>query len=147
MSTIKQFVVAVQTGQTNTTRALTAMLVRPGRYTSDPNWQAFQQQYCLNTLPGWLRKMLKDNNLSDKEIDHMDEWPDEEKETLRLALVAAIQANRNTVFSWHLYDGAVSANHVEGANGGGDLQIAFRSPRANVRSSALTFGDISVLIR
>lgn len=146
-STIKQFVVAVQTGQTNTTRALTAMLVRPGHYTNDANWQAFQQPYCLNTLPGWLRKMLKDNNLSDKEIDHMDEWPGEEKELMRQALVQAIQANRNVVFSWQLYDGAVSANHVEGAGESGDLRIAFRSPRANVRSSALTYGDISVLIR
>jgi len=146
-STIKQFVVAVQTGQTNTTRALTSMFVRPGRYTNDPNWQAFQQPYCLNTLPGWLRKMLKGNNLSDQEIDHMDEWPNEEKEAVRLALVAAIQANRDTVFSWQLYDGSVSANAVEGVGGANDIRIAFKSPRANVRSSALTYGDISVLIR
>ena len=147
MSTIKQFVVAVQTGQTNTTRALTSMFVRPGHYTGDPNWQAFQQPYALNTLPGWLRTMLKNNNLSDKEIDHMDEWPNEEKEQVRQALVQAILANRNAVFSWQLYDGSVSANAVEGAGGSGDLRIAFRSPRANVRSSALTYGDISVLIR
>lgn len=147
MSTIKQFVLAVQTGQTNTTRALTAMFVRPGHYTGDPNWQAFQQAYALNTLPGWLRTMLKNNNLSDGEVDHINEWPNEEKEQVRQALVEAIQQNRSAVFSWQLYDGSVSANAIEGVGGAREIKIAFKSPRANVRSSALTYGDISVLIR
>ena len=147
MSSIKQFVVAVQTGQTNTTRALTSMFVRPGHYTSDPHWQEFQQPYALNTLPSWAKDILKKNGLSDGEVNHINEWPNEEKEQVRQALVQAIQQNRSAVFSWQLYDGSVSANDVEGVGGANDIRIAFKSPRANVRSSALTFGDISVLIR
>ena len=146
MSTIKKFVAAIQTGRTNTTRALEQLFANPGRHGSNPNFPQLNTPNALNRpLAAWVQSELRAVGLTEPEIAHVDGWPDAEKEQVRQALVAAIQANRSVRFLWALHDGTSSENRIDNLNGTGDVVITFRSPRLNVRlTSTVNLGEIIV---
>lgn len=145
-STIRKFIAAVQTGRTNTTKALEMLFTNPGRHRTHTNFGDLSVAGALNKpLAAWAKAVLRALGLSDPELAHIEDWPDTEKEEVRKALVVAIQADRNVRFLWELHDVAGSDNRVTNVDGPGDITVTFRSPRANVRlTSTVNLGEIIV---
>ncbi len=134
-STIKKFVNAIQTGRTHTTKALDSVDFHP-------HLGALGTPNVVDTLPDWARAALQPT-LSDAELDHIDSWPNDQKELVRRAVVTATQANRKVQFFWELHSGPNEATDIRD-DGKGEITVTFRSPRSKVRVSTATFGDISV---
>ncbi len=140
-SSIQTFIDAVNTGQTNTTRALevigtnlaaysgfAAALATPGALKADPS---------TGLLPAWAGAVLSGVGvgalaLTPAELLHIGAWPDAEKEKVRAALYQAMQAGNAVHFSWQLYPGADSISHVDNLPGG-DFKVTFLSPQSKVR--------------
>ncbi len=137
MSTIKTFVKALKTGMTKTTKALDKC-----DYAS--HLDELRKPHALDKpLPGWARGALQPP-LSDAELDHIDDWPDGQKDLVREAIVTAAENKRKLQFFWELHSGTDEETDIQGLAGAGTTTIRFRSPRSKLRVSMATFGDISV---
>src|SRR3990170_6944554 len=146
-STIKTFLKALRTGRTHFTEVLDGIFTSPGNLPGlyPGEYHEFSQPHALDTplrqTSPLVAAFLLSQGMSSQEIDHMDKWPDTVKEQVRVALDNnAIKTNTPFKFFWELYDGAAS-DAVIGAN-----TISFRSPRAGLDVSAVTFGDVSVQV-
>ena len=60
--------------------------------------------------------------------------------------MAAISGNRSVHFRWQVYPGNVEQSDIDpaGVAGKGEITIKFLSPRAKVRLSTFSFGDVTV---
>jgi len=145
VSTVRTFIEALRTGRTNITRALDQLLANPGSLQDDPDYPGVQQQGALNGMPEWLRARLTQPPvappLRPQEIDHIERWPNGQKEIVRAEIVTSIQQNRRTTFAWEHYRGSAPVNEVRPGPGGG-IEIVFRSPGANITLTAA--GEIDV---
>lgn len=135
---MQTFLNSVRTGETKTTRALERLWQRRG-----PNIAAnLRRANSAKGLPDWLESELKRQGkqhapvaLSGVEFEHIRDWPDEEKEKLRAALLASLGPPRRTVrFRWTLYTGPTSVNPVDNPYGPGDMTVTFTSPEKNVKT-------------
>ncbi len=135
-STVRTFVTALQSGQTNITRALDRLLTNPGRHRTNPNFASFRNRQAANApLPPWLRGLLRGEGVSDPEVEHIDAWPDDQKEPVRDKTVEAILGDRRMRFFWELYDGPAPDTLIEDPDPTGGITVRFRSPRSRVRLS------------
>jgi hypothetical protein len=141
-STLRLFVNAIKTGDTNITQGLERLANDPAKrqqYLNDIN----AAQTAVGALPGWLQIELIQAGLSQAEVDHCSRWPDAEKEKVRQRVADAIPEGRNIHFSWELWDGNDPDSDVR-RDPDQDVRIVFRSPRKGVKLSLVNFGDISV---
>ncbi len=140
-STVKEFVTALQTRESKTTKALTKYFTKSGRHKSrlpDLDWKG-----ALNVLPNWARIEFKNSGLQNRHLAHINQWPKKHKEELRGVLVFAIKNNRNVHFFWELHGGAHEETEIIVPKTG-TIGVVFRSPQKNVRVSTApaTFGHI-----
>ena len=158
-TTLRTFIEAVKTQETNTTKVLGRIFANPGQYQGTPFFNWLNQPDALSgnaianalaqpvdqPLPQQVRTDLL--ALSQSELNHLDDWdPQDKEQRLRPALVTAISANRPVHFRWQVHPDNVEQSDINpaGAAGQGAITIKFLSPRANVKLSALNFGDVKV---
>jgi hypothetical protein len=141
-STLRSFVKAIKTGDSNITQCLERLandVAKRQQYLSDIN----ATHTAVGALPGWLQIELIQAGLSQAEVDHCSRWPDAEKEKVRKQVADAIPERRSIHFSWELWDGNDADSDVR-RDSDQDVRIVFRSPRKGVKLSSLNYGDISV---
>jgi hypothetical protein len=73
-----------------------------------------------------------ERGLTNAEMDHMEHWPDAQKEIVRAAMVMAITNSRPVKFEWVLQRGGQSENEID-LPAAGPITVIFRSPRAKVK--------------
>ncbi|OGO53270.1 MAG: hypothetical protein A2148_09080 [Chloroflexi bacterium RBG_16_68_14] len=142
-STIKKFVEALKSGRTNTTKALDTIFADASKRAAHSKDLGAPGAFN-RPLAGWARTELRSAGLSEQELTHIDDWPDDQKEDVRQALVTAINGKRAIHLSWELHSGPAEATDIQGLAGTGDVTVTFRSPRSKMKVSLATFGDISV---
>lgn len=145
-STVRTFVEALQTGETAITRALQRVFTNSSQHKNHAHWPDLQVPGALDKpLPDWARTELRNQGLTDRDLDHIDDWPDVQKELVRGVLVAAVQTNRVVRFRWELHDGAVSVNDIQNdPDPHGPIVVTFRSPRQNLKLSEVNYGNVDV---
>jgi hypothetical protein len=136
MSTLRTFLQAVNSGQTNITRVLTLLMQYPAQWQGSmadievsPNLSLF-----LNAQFGAAGRMIP------QEIAHIENhWPMPQKEALLTELLRAIEVGRPMVFKWTLTSANDPATDVVWPPDNTPLDVpvhvTFRSPRAGVRYS------------
>jgi hypothetical protein len=141
-STLKSFINALKTGDTNITQCLERLA----------NDRAKRAQYAtdiralhagVGQLPGWLRNEMVQVGMSQPEVDHVERWPDREKEKVRLQLVDAMEHDSDLHFSWELYDGDDPLTEIR-RDPNQDVRVVFRSPRKGVKLSLVNLGGVTV---
>jgi hypothetical protein len=141
-STLKSFINALRTGDTNITLCLERLA----------NDRAKRAQYAtdiraipsgVGQLPGWLRNEMVQTGMSQPEVDHCERWPDSEKEKVRLQLIDAIDHDNDLHFSWELFAGDDPVSDVR-RDASHDIRVAFLSPRKGIILSAINHGDVKV---
>jgi hypothetical protein len=151
---ITKFIKTLRTRKTDITRSLDEIFDMTYRdeLKNDPNIDRFKNTAdVLNTLPQWARDVLQRpprpgiirDPVSDEEIDHINDWPDDQKERVRLKLVEAIDNDRGVHFFWELYRGDVEHVAIDDPASGEDLNIIFYSPYDNITEAT---GEIKVRV-
>ena len=130
-SKLHTFIDALKTGETNITRCLDRLVNNPQKRRE--HFDFAKQVNAFSNFPGWLRDELSQAGMSQEEIDHIQRWPTEEKETVRIQIVDAVQEKRPLRFGWELYEGGRPVSDVR-REAGRDTRVVFRSPRAGVRT-------------
>ncbi len=134
-SSMTEFLEARNTGKTNIAKVLDGLFGNPSAFR---NHQLFG---LLNTprafdgsLPQDVRAFLSAWGLSEKELNHIDDWPGSQKEKIRRKLIDAIQAqaNRPVQFFWKLNHGTSEETDIVDPDANGGITITFRSPWNNV---------------
>src|SRR3990170_6076006 len=92
-------------------------------------------------LPEPFRTALGRQGLSPLELDHILQWPDDQKERVREAVVTALDSNLAVRFVWKLHDG-VDERTVIRTSSQGTITITFFSPWSKVRPVAP--GDVTI---
>jgi len=135
-STLKTFVKAVNSGQTNITRVLTLLMQYPTQWQGSmadievsPNLSLF-----LNAQFGAAGRMIP------QEIAHIEShWPMAQKQALRAEVLHAIEAGRPMVFKWTLTSAQTPDTDIVWPPNNTPLTVpvlvTFRSPRAGVKYS------------
>lgn len=140
--TLRSFINALTSGQTNITRCLERLANDPTRrqkYAADIN----APHAAVGQLPGWLRNEMVQAGMSQAEVDHAERWPDAEKEKVRRQVAEAIRDERPLHFGWELYDGDDPVSEVR-RDPNQDVRVVFRSPRKGVKLSLVNHGSVSV---
>jgi hypothetical protein len=141
-STLRSFVNALKTGDTNITQCLERLA----------NDRAKRVQYAtdihalhagVGQLPGWLRNEMVQAGMSQPEVDHVERWPDAEKEKVRVQVVEALEQDRNLHFSWELFAGDDPVSEVR-RDPNQDVRVVFRSSRKGVKLSLVNLGGVTV---
>ena len=141
-SSARSFVRAIQTRSTNTTRTLERLFLKNPSgdthpLTQSPHIDLLTQNGALSSgangaLPTWAKNDLVSAGLTaGPEIDHIDDWPADQREEVRSKMVLAIENNLSIRFSWELHDG--NDEITDTGELGDDLSITFRSPKWKVR--------------
>ena len=140
-STVRDFVAALQSGMTNTTKVLQHLWDnRNDPAVFPPNVLANLGTYSLHPLAPDLEQLFRNAGMKPGEILHLNHWPDAEKQKMRGALLGA--GNQTVRFFWELHRGDDEETEVTPAPGGG-VDIYFRSPRKRLALSAgPTFGGM-----
>ena len=141
-STLRTFVEAVRSGLTNITSCLETAVNDP-QNRLDHAADMSSPAVASGPFPSWLRSILGSAGMSQAEIDHMERWPDSQKEIVRLEIVSAIQGNRPLRFGWELHGGDTPLSEVR-HDANQDVRVVFRSPRKGVLLSGLNYGSIHV---
>lgn len=128
MSSIRSFINAVKTGQTPTTRALE----RIAAVRTEHMRTALQRPGALNRpLGAAFRNSLRDD-LDDVAITQcIDNWPDDHKERVRLALVDAVRDGRPIRFRWGLTAASEFETFIDDP-GYGPITFTARTPQAQL---------------
>ena len=128
-STAKQFAMALKTKRTKTTKKLDALFKAqaPGLVA------ALRATSPFTGLPEPFLSALSGEGLSPLELDHIHDWDDGQKESVRDTLVAAIDSTppRKVRFFWELHDGPAELTLID-PSGAGPIKITFFSPRSKV---------------
>lgn len=141
-STLRSFVKAITTGDTNITKTLERLSnddAKRKKYATDLD----APHLAVGQLPGWLRNEMVQTGMSQPEVDHVERWPDRQKEIARAQIVAAISGVRPIRFSWELYDGNDPITEVR-RDTDGEVRLVFRSPRKGVKLSLVNLGGVTV---
>ncbi len=77
--------------------------------------------------------------MSPLELAHIGEWPDDQKNRVREALIKAIKTPLPLKFFWEVRPGPDEVTLLEDPDMTGGITITFRSPERNVRG-----GDVTV---
>jgi hypothetical protein len=95
-TSIQSYINAINSGQTNITTVLTQLMQNPAQ------WQSNVSDIRVDPhVSDWLRQLFLSNGMTEAEVDHIDtEWPMNDKRTLRLHVLRAIQVGRKMSFEW-----------------------------------------------
>ena len=129
------FLQAVRERRTNTTRVLDQLFANPGPLGNDAHYAAFLSPHHLDSLDGPCTARL--SGLSPAEIAHINNWPKDLKEQVRLALVNAIGSRQAVSFFWELHDGADERTVIQGNT------VTFSSPESKVQ----VVGNADVVVK
>lgn len=146
-SSLRELIDALQTGKTNTMRALDDLFgsqAALSRVAEHPNVGELDDDNVFESGPGsglppWAVVELQGagslpmtHPLSPDEIDHINDWPSADKEKVRKVLKAALGATPRTPleFFWEMHDGD-DEEVVTTAPG----RVTFRSPKVRARLS------------
>jgi len=151
---ISKFIKTLRTRKTDITRSLDELFDLANRddLKNDPNIDTFKNTpYVLDVLPQWARDALQRpprpgvfrDPVSDEELEHIDSWPNDQKEKVRLALANAVNTDRAACFFWELYRGDVEHVAVDDPSEGGSVNIVFYSPYMNITEAT---GDIKIRV-
>ncbi|MEO8456341.1 MAG: hypothetical protein ABI559_00885 [Chloroflexota bacterium] len=143
-STLRDFIGALTTGDTNITRVLERVT----------NNEANRQKYLPQVekpgafngpIPEWICTEFRQAGMSQAEIEHIQErWPDSQKETVRAQLYEAWTQKRPIHFSWELFDGDDPRSEVR-RDSNQEMRVVFRSPRRGVKiTSKVRIGELKV---
>ncbi|HET8943654.1 MAG TPA: hypothetical protein VFO59_02640 [Dehalococcoidia bacterium] len=141
-STMKAFVMAINTGRTHITESLDAFFSDPARVKNHSNWTDLSTGNWSSGPPPWLGQVLgapvpNDGvGLTGPETAHVLAWPLPELEKARDAAVRAVRGTgvvppKAPRFFWVLYPGTTPRT-IERVSSAGDPEIVFQSPRAAV---------------
>lgn len=143
-STLRDFIDAITTGDTNITRSLASLSNDETKRRAHRNQMATPGLLNGQRFPEWLRVELIQGRLKDKELEHIERWPDSQKEIARAQVYSAWTESRPIHFSWELYSGEEPVTEVR-RDTNQDVRLIFRSPRKGVKlTSHLNLGDIIV---
>ncbi len=142
-STMAKFLEARRTGKTDVTRALDSVFTSPGHLQGDEpalfTWLSGAHALDQPLTPearNFLKGLQGGLSMSDADLDHIDDWPSNQKEKVRRKLVKAIEEDRNVKFVWKLHNGDTELTDREDPGPPGGITIKFRSPWNNVKLSA-----------
>jgi hypothetical protein len=127
-STLRTFVHALQTGDTNITRVLTRLMHYPSR------WQQNTGDINVDPLSSFLKALFAEpGGMKDEEIEHIENaWPMDQKEELREHVLQAIAADRPMLFKWGPTSGPDPATDIvwppDSAPLSVPIRVTFRSP-------------------
>ena len=134
MSTLRTFILAIQSKQTNTTKALNLLLEKNPNGPPHPLQPYLDRLKAANfsgVLPAWTKLALTGAGVAPgPEMDHIDSWPN--KNQVREWVIKAISENRSIHFSWELHDGNNEENQVQDPANDGNINVTFRSPNHKV---------------
>lgn len=136
---MQTFLQALRTGRTRTTDALDQLFASPIGLQADGHLTAFRTAGHLNTLDQPCKAHL---SLSAAEFAHINSWPNDLKEEIRVRLVNAIDGNLQVRFRWKLTTGADEDHDIATAAFG--ETITFRSPESRVKAEGSDNVSISV---
>jgi hypothetical protein len=104
-----------------------------------------------NVLPANVRAglgvggILGPKALDGPDLDHIDDWPKEQKELVRGKIAEAINNARSGVhFFWELHDGTNEITVIQDPDVSGGITITFRSPRSKIRVVGRLTGNATV---
>jgi hypothetical protein len=143
-SSLRDFIDALSTGNTNITRVLERVSNDPGQ--RNQHLPQISQPGAFNGhIPQWICTELTQAGMTQAEIDHIEQrWPDAQKETVRALLYEAWTGDRPIHFSWELHEGDDPRTEVR-RDANQDVRVVFRSPRKGVRmKGAIRIGEVHV---
>lgn len=151
---IKKFIKTLRTRKTDITRSLDELFDMAYRdeLKNHPDIGTFKSTPdVLDTLLPWAREALQRpprpgvirDPVSDEELDHIDSWPNDQKEKVRAKLAYAIDNGRAVFFFWELYRGDVEHVAIDDPPNGDAIGITFYSPFDNVTEAT---GDVKVKV-
>ena len=132
MTPARQLLRAIRTGKTDATEALDTLFKDPGHLQEHLNFPDLDKEGAVDTLQDWATAELRRLGLGMPHFIHIDDWPRDQKEQVRQALVEAIREERTVTFRWELHDGYAEETRIE-PGGTGDVSVTFRSPERKVR--------------
>lgn len=143
-STLRDFISALQTGNTNITRVL-QYLANSADMKSNPDAiRDINTMNSFNTLPGWFVDACTQNGMSQPEITHIGDWPPAQKEIVRNQIAAVWATNDPIEFSWELHEGNFALSQVRRTSLA-TLRVVFLSPRQGVHlDSFFRVGEVKV---
>ena len=125
------------TGVTKTTQALdTLYTARDATLVA-----ALRTASPIQGLPEPFRTALGRRGLSALELDHIRQWPDDQKERVRDAVVTALDSNLAVRFVWKLHDGRDERTEIRTTSQG--TIITFSSPWSKVRPPEARLGPVA----
>ena len=138
---------ALNTGQTNITRALTILMQNPAQ------WQGNVTDIAVDPrLSDWLKQQFgAPGRMTPPEIGHIDtHWPMADKRNLREEVVKAINAGRPMIFRWTLTSQPAAQTDVVWPPAGAPLTVpvlvTFHSASAGVTFSPANQGTVDVAV-
>lgn len=141
-TTLRDFISALNTGDTNITRVLELLCNDATQRTAHAADLA--QPNKFDHFPDWFRTACIQHGMSTEEVDHIARWPNPQKETVRSHIDQAWKGSKPIHFSWELYDGADALSEVR-RDSNQDVRVVFRSPRKGVHiDSHIRIGEIKV---
>jgi hypothetical protein len=143
-TTLRDFISALATGDTNITRVL-EQLANDATLRKDVNATAsINKPNGFDDLPGWFSTACVQRGMNEDEVNHIAAWPNPQKETVRSQIAAAWSQNRPIHFSWELYEGDDALSELR-RDPDSEVRIVFRSPRKGVHlDSRIRIGEVRV---
>ncbi len=132
MVSIEKFVEVLQTGQTDITKAIDELFADPGALMGTDLYRQLQQGGALDSLSPEMRAIGTEKGVTDKEMDHIDEWPNDQKDEVREKMVASVANNRPMHFFWELHRYDNEAIEILDPDAAGDITVIFLSPKSNL---------------
>jgi hypothetical protein len=127
-STLRTFVHALHTWDTNITRVLTTLMHYPA------GWQSNASEITVDPLSPFLVDLFsRPGRMKDEEIEHIENaWPMEQKQELREHVLQAIEAGRRMIFKWGPTSGPTPVTDIVWPHDNAPLsvpiRVTFRSP-------------------
>lgn len=141
-STLRTFVNSLKSGETNITRSL-ERLVRDDKKREKYREWVDRPNSLDGEFPPWLRTELVQAGMKEAEIEHIQDWPDSQKEVVRAQISGAVKDKRPLRFGWELYDGKHPKSDVR-RDSDQEVRIVFQSPREGVELSFVNYGKVRV---
>ena len=145
-TTLRDFISALATGDTNITRVL-ERLANDSILQADAEARAsISSPNGFQELPPWFVTACIQRGMSQEEVDHIAVWPNLQKEVVRSQIATAWGPPVQPIhFSWELYEGDDALSEVRRDQDTAHVRVVFRSPRKGVHlDSHIRIGEVKV---